>query len=123
MFFFKKKKLIEIGDKLDSVLEQISICNQKQGDIRVSIDRIEKRLDFIEERIADISKKQEVSMAALGESISHSCELLQQRISDQGITSQDKMGTMTKELDHKLEMMDSSLRLLLLNSVMDQIEE
>ncbi len=123
MFFFKKKKLIEIGDKLDSVLEQISICNQKQEDIWGSIDRIGKRLDFIEERIADISKKQEEGMAALGESISHSCELLQQRISDQGITSQDKMGTMTKELDHKLEMMDSSLRLLLLNSVMDQIEE
>ncbi len=62
-------------------------------------------------------------MAALGESISHSCELLQQRISDQGITSRDKMGMLAKELDNKLDMMDSSLRLLLLNSVMDLLEE
>lgn len=159
MFFIKKKKLIEIENKIDSVMEQLSIFNHIQEDILSFYNMIENRLDSIEQRMDDnhsavsqslketeasiieeidilkkcikalddkmleSQKESKERIVTLGESISHSRELLQQLISDDGKISRDKMDASAHELSNKFDMIDLSLRLLLLNSVMDQIEE
>lgn len=184
MFFFKKKKLIEIDNKIDSVLEQLEISNQRYGQVLDSFSKIENRLsqieadvennrwivpqiinemetsiieeitnlraslkmlevtvgelseknvDYIIMRIQsilaeinlmkdDLTKSQKESIVALNEKIGQSCNTLHQLINSNGIVNREKMEKVTCELDNKLEMMDSSLRILLLNSVMDQIE-
>lgn len=184
VFFFKKKKLIEIDNKIDSVLEQLEISNQRYGQVLDSFSKIENRLsqieadvennrwivpqiinemetsiieeitnlraslkmlevtvgelseknvDYIIMRIQsilaeinlmkdDLTKSQKESIVALNEKIGQSCNTLHQLINSNGIVNREKMEKVTCELDNKLEMMDSSLRILLLNSVMDQIE-
>ncbi len=44
---------MEIDGKIDAVIEQLHICNRGQEDILSSINRIETRLDLLEERVSD----------------------------------------------------------------------
>ena len=185
MFSFRKKKLIEIDNKIDSVLEQLTISNQRHEDMISFFSKIENRLDLLEERLVDnqrtvsqsvketeasviaeiinlreciktfdeamgtlsektvaeilskiqsvvdevnhvkddISKSHNGSIVELCETINQLREHLQQLIMDDGTISRDRIEKATCELDNKLDILDSFLRLLLLNSVMDQIEE
>ena len=185
MFFFKKKKLIEIDNKIESVLDQLRVSNRKYEEMISIFSQIENRLDVMEERIANtnnsisqnvkeaanttikeignlregikildntvctlseknaedintkiqsiieeiifvkrnISEGQKVSSAELKETIDKTYEQLQQLIKDDGIVSREKIESTDRKLNGKIDMVDSSLRLLLLNSVMNQIEE
>lgn len=185
MFFFKKKKLIEIDNKIDSVLEQLKISNQRYEQIIDSFSKIENRLIQIEADVennrqivpqiihehktsiveeilnlreglksletivGELSEKnvdylvtqvqfivaeinlvkdnltnsQKESVIALSKKIGQSCDCFQQMIKADSTVKWEKMEEVKCDLDKKLEMMDSSLRILLLNSVMDQIEE
>lgn len=185
MFFFKKKKLIEIDSKIDSVLDQLIVSSKKYEEMISVLSQIENRVNALEERIANtnnlisqnvqestnitieeignlregmkmldhtvctlseksaedintniqsiideinlvkcnLSEGQNKGSAELKETIAKLYEQLQQMIKDDGIVSREKIGTIDCKLNDKLDMVDSFLRLLLLNSVMDQIEE
>ena len=59
----------------------------------------------------------------INEIIIRSYNQLQQFINNDGSVSREKISSLNGELISKLDVLDSSLRLLLLNSVMDQIGE
>lgn len=185
MFFFKKKKLLEIDKKIDSVHEQFMMINQRQEDMLSFLARIEHRLNTMEERIAssqstvsqsikqtetsivkeissleecikilddemktlsektvvemfsklqtgideiylvrkDISMAQKDSIAVLSDTIRQSYEQMKLIIGDDKEMCRERLDAVVRDLDDKLDMIDSSLRLLLLNSVMDQMKE
>ena len=72
--------------------------------------------DEINQLKDDFLKSQEEANVTLG-------ELLSKSVSDDGTISREKIEKLTKEIYNKLEVMGSSIRLLLLNSVIDQIKE
>lgn len=184
MLFFNNKQLMEIDKKIDSVLDQLNISNHRQENILSKMDKIESKLELLEEQISNshkntsqyvqeskilimkeinylkeyleildskierlsennsvtfiekiqsvineiksvkvkILKSHEQSVTAMDKSFAYSSDLLQRLISDNRTINQVKIEKLTHELDKKLELVDSSLRLLLLNSVMNQIE-
>ena len=142
MFFFRRKKLLEIENKIDLLMEQLVVTNQKQEEMLVIFSKLENRLDTVEKQMTnnqeniancvketEASVKQEITnwqnenLVTQRESMNQSYERLLRMITDDGILSRDKVNAVACELDRKLDMLDSELRLLLLNSVMDQIEE
>lgn len=183
MFFFKKKKLLEIENMIGAVVENLSITNQRQEEILSNLSSLENRMILLEDKVSvchdelihsvndgvttisceaneikcavetlntsvrglsnttldrinscnaellvelnkmecTISKSKEESIESLMRSTAQSCELLHKFMNEGTEEQRMKMDSATKELWGKLEQIDSSIKLLLLNSVMDQI--
>lgn len=145
LFFFKRKKLIEIETKLDRVLEMLENQGQKVEDGR-NIDRqflceaLDKKTEMLlneskysGEAIEATQRQCESKISdAVGqntEEIKELCKILEKRDGtvkktlkslQQGI---DKEQEMSGELAEKLELTENEIRMLLLNSVMDQLPQ
>ena len=214
MFFFRKKELLEIESKIDTVIEQQVLSTKKYEEIIIHLSQIENKINALEigiynsfdrmaqsvqentsalsmeianfrDCIKNLSKtvhtlsednkeatltkiqsvideltvvknaahtlseanKEEtltkiqsvidelavVKTAALNGQIEKTTEIievinrlddqLQQSVNKDGNVSREKISALNGELISRLDMLDSSLRLLLLNSVMEQIKE
>ncbi len=148
MFFFKKKKLIEIDDKINSLLEQLQIYSCEQKVILDEISCIKNSAQLLEERIQDnngainnnqlelkmtITKEisnlkkaldtQKKRIDLLSNDVMQAKDSLQKSIADEGKANQSEIEKKITSLDNNMEMVDSSLRMLLLNSVMDRMDE
>lgn len=146
MLFFTKKKRNEMDSKLDLILEELAVNNQRYEEISGSLSSIESRLNCIEEKTEknhqlvlqelklyehtvkeEINKLREdmnalnMTITGISGSIEENRSVLQNQILNDGAENREKLLSMTRELEEKLDLLDSSLRLLLLNSVMDQI--
>mgnify|MGYP004518293135 CR=1 FL=1 len=146
MLFFTKKKRNEMDSKLDLILEELAVNNQRYEEISGSLSSIENRLNCIEEKTEknhqlvlqelklyehtvkeEINKLREdmnalnMTITGISGSIEENRSVLQNQILNDGAENREKLLSMTRELKEKLDLLDSSLRLLLLNSVMDQI--
>ena len=189
MFFFKKKKLIEIDNKIEYLIEQLEKQNNKlsevsddicklsnrvmkvekeirlqfdkqrseldntivvsEKNINSEINRIEVQLSNVDKSIHAISlnvvselqkrievfqneiqrngnfivEKQKSALEKMSEDLI--CEI--KDIKEQIVTESRASGANLKSIDENLcqriDMLDSALKLLLLNSVMDQIDE
>lgn len=146
MLFFTKKKRNEMDSKLDLILEELAVNNQRYEEISGSLSSIENRLNCIEEKTEknhqlvlqelksyehtvkeEINKLREdmnalnMTITGISGSVEENRSVLQNQILNDGAENREKLLSMTRELEEKLDLLDSSLRLLLLNSVMDQI--
>ena len=110
-------KLSERLKKLDD-MEDLS-----EKTIAEIVSKVESLSDELYSAKDNVLTTQQESVATLNEKINKLCEQLRQLIIDNGAASCNKAESIVSELDDKLDMVDSSLRLLLLNSVMDQIKE
>ena len=107
-----------------------SIKNLSETVHTLSEDNKEKTLTKIQSVIDELAV---VKTAALNGQIEKTTEIievinrlydqLQQSVNKDGNVSREKISALNGELISRLDMLDSSLRLLLLNSVMEQIKE
>lgn len=143
MFFLKRKKLNEIEAKLDRVLEILKSHEQmfedrKNSDRQYLCELLDKKTErllneskYSVEAIEAVQRKCESMISGASErnaeGIKELCKILnthdtavkktlksiqQDMVKDQGTK---------KELGEKLELTESEIRMLLLNSVMDQL--
>ena len=180
MFFFKRKKLLEIDAKLDNIIAQQAEENKKQAEISLKIQELENKIELLEQsfnksvdslsqiinkeanavnlRVLEscstmdklMEKVQSTStdnhnminqatqtiiteLKSLGEELVNNqtgyekdnkswIDEVYNRIGGVENTNSEKMNRLKENMTEKLDVIDSTLRLLLLNSVMDQIE-
>lgn len=103
-----KKQQLTLHEKLDMILEQFNSINQKQEECTRAIKKIERRVGKLEKNIQDLNG-----------STDNGIQELKVILPDEISNLKDSL----KELNNKADMIDSSVNLLLLNSVMDQIKE
>lgn len=122
--------------------------NEFQSNIKSDIDRIKELLNGVDEdlnslsktELAEVSSKLQLIMneihlvkndtlqeqrevsSMFNKSINETKEELKAIVSEAQTVNHGKVEQYTKELESKLDMMESSLKLLLLNSVMEQIK-
>ena len=104
MLFLKKKKLSEIDSKLDTVLDKLIENNKKYEEIICTLSQIENNLEH-------------------KETINRMYEQLTELINNDVSVNQEYVKSIRNEINDNWNMVDSSLRLLLLNNVMSQIKE
>ena len=104
MFFFKNKKLSEISDKLDHALQLI---NEQQAELQTLYDKLENMENMNQSIASNIHENAETANQIL---IKENQKDLLERI--------DKLDQKQTELNSNVE---NDVRLLLLNSVMDQM--
>lgn len=180
MFFFKRKKLLEIEAKLDLIITQQVEEDKKQAEISSKMQELENKIELLEQRYNkstdSLSQVINEEANAINLKLAESCSIMDklmgkiqststdnQNILNQTIheivtelrslgeellnnqtcyakdnknlidelyiridgaenTNSEKMNKLKGDMTEKLDVIDSTLRLLLLNSVMDQIE-
>ena len=115
MLFLKKKKLLEIDSKLDIVLDKLIESNKKYEEIICTLSQIESRISGLEEQIENNLEHKET--------INRMYEQLTELINNDVSVNQEYVKSIRNEINDNWNMVDSSLRLLLLNNVMSQIKE
>lgn len=115
MLFLKKKKLLEIDSKLDTVLDKLIESNKKYEEIICILSQIENRISGLEEQIENNLEHKET--------INGMYEQLTELINNDVSVNQEYVKSIRNEINDNWNMVDSSLRLLLLNNVMSQIKE
>lgn len=145
MFFSKRKKLIAIEAKLDRVLEILD--HQEQNNIvgeernqqflrellnekttilsdenRNSVKAVDNILHDAETKIIEDMKRNSAGLAELHEELKRRDSVVKKELKPV-VHLVEQEQKMMKEFGEKLEVTESEIRLLLLNSVMDQIPE
>lgn len=105
MLFFKKKKLIEISNKLDYVLEQL--------------ETHKNMMDQLSEGISELSTKM-LEMEKQERAVKE--EIKQQIINDIA-ANRIKLDAIDESMDQQADIVNSALKMLLLNSVLNQLDE
>lgn len=143
MFFFKRKKLIEIESKIDSLLQILENQSQVIDDmekrnrqflyellnekIEVLSGENQCRMEVIEAEFKDSKAEISASVKQCGEAIKDLCKGQKQHdnvvkkelnVIKQKIEEEQKVKT---EIVDKLELVENEIRMLLVNSVMDQL--
>lgn len=114
-------EIASVRESVKNLSETIHTLSEE--DKKVILPKIQSVIDELAIVKTVVLSGQKERTTEINEIIIRSYNQLQQFINNDGSVSREKISSLNGELISKLDVLDSSLRLLLLNSVMDQIGE
>ena len=126
---FQNNRLLKIDEKLDEILRRIDEQHQESAEIRRKMEKIEQRQEEIENKMENLSSVLDLVIKEMDEHDRQTTAQLesQKQWIDQmrgqvvdGLAI--KLDELSRKLSSELEVTNEEIRMLLLNSVMEQIK-